>query len=79
MAVNTCLSKKNVAALCKENVHHISSLRSNKGYIKTPSPLSWVLGVDNMKTTCRKSWPANLWQVTNLTFDQCFNVKWGSS
>ena len=25
-----------------------------------------------MKTTCRKSWPGNLFQVLNLTFDPCF-------
>ena len=30
-----------------------------------------------MKTTCRKSWPGNLFQVLNLTFDPCFKVKWG--
>ena len=31
-----------------------------------------------MKTTCRKSWPTNLFQVLNLTFDPCFQVKWGN-
>ena len=30
-----------------------------------------------MKTTCRKSWPVNLFQVLNLTCDPCFMVKWG--
>ena len=30
-----------------------------------------------MKTTCRKSWPRNLFQVLNLSFDPCFKVKWG--
>ena len=30
-----------------------------------------------MKTTCRKSWPGNLFQVLNLSFDPCFKVKWG--
>ena len=30
-----------------------------------------------MKTTCKKSWPGNLSQVLNLTFDPCFKVKWG--
>ena len=29
-----------------------------------------------MKTTCRKSWPGNLFQVLNLTFDPCLKVKW---
>ena len=29
------------------------------------------------KTTCRKSWPGNLIQVLNLTFDPCFKVKSG--
>ena len=28
-----------------------------------------------MKTTCRKSWPENLFQVLNLTFDPSFKVK----
>ena len=28
-----------------------------------------------MKTACRKSWPGDLFQVLNLTFDPCFNVK----
>ena len=27
-----------------------------------------------MKTTSRKSWPGNLFQVLNLTFDLCFKV-----
>ena len=27
--------------------------------------------------TCRKSWPGNLFQVLNWTFDPCFKVKWG--
>ena len=30
-----------------------------------------------MKTTCRKSWPGNLFQVLNLIFDPCFKVKSG--
>ena len=30
-----------------------------------------------MKTTCRKSWPGNLFQILNLTCDPCFKVKWG--
>ena len=30
-----------------------------------------------MKTTCRKSWAGNLFQLLNLTFDPCFNVMWG--
>ena len=30
-----------------------------------------------MKTTCRKSWPGNLFQVLNVSFDPCFKVKWG--
>ena len=30
-----------------------------------------------MKTTCRKSWPGNIFHMLNLTFDPCFKVKWG--
>ena len=30
-----------------------------------------------MKTTCKKSWPENLFQVVNLTFDPCFKVNGG--
>ena len=30
-----------------------------------------------MKTTCRKSWPRNLFQLLNLNFDLCFKVKSG--
>ena len=30
-----------------------------------------------MKTLCRKSWPGNLFQVLNLTFDPFFKVKLG--
>ena len=33
--------------------------------------------VQNMKTTYRKSWPENLFQMFNFTFDLFFNVKWG--
>ena len=33
--------------------------------------------VQNLKTTSRKSWPGNLFQVMNLFFDPCFKVKWG--
>ena len=42
------------------------------------SPLSLVLGARNVKTTYRKSWPVNLLQVPNLTFDPCFKFKWGN-
>ena len=31
-----------------------------------------------MKTTYRKLQSANLLQVSNLTFDPCFKVKWGN-
>ena len=41
------------------------------------SPLILFLEVQNVKTTCRKSWPGNLFQVLNLSFDSCFKVKWG--
>ena len=41
------------------------------------SPLILLIEVRNVKTTCRKSWPGNLFQVLNLTFDPCFKVKWG--
>ena len=30
-----------------------------------------------MKTTCKKSRPMNLLQVSNLPFDHCFKLKWG--
>ena len=30
-----------------------------------------------MKITCKKSWPVDLLQVSTLTFDHCFKVKWG--
>ena len=30
-----------------------------------------------MKTTYRKSWTVNLWQMLTLTLDPCFKVKWG--
>ena len=57
----------------------ISHLMSNgiillKGLI---SPLSLQLGVWNVKTTYRKSWPGNLFQLLTLTFDPIFSVKWG--
>ena len=46
--------------------------------LKVPNTsLSLVLGVRNVKTTDWKSWPANLMQVTNFTFDPCFKVKFG--
>ena len=28
-----------------------------------------------MKTTCRKSWPVNFLQLSNLTFDPCFRIE----
>ena len=31
----------------------------------------------NFKITCKKSWPMDLLQVSNLSFDPCFKVKWG--
>ena len=40
------------------------------------SPLSLLLGVWNVKTTYRKSWPGNLFQLLTLTFDLFFSVKW---
>ena len=39
------------------------------------SPQILLLEVLNVKTTCGKSWPGNLFQVLNLTFDSCFKVK----
>ena len=36
-----------------------------------------LLEAQNVKTTRRKSWPGNLFQVLNLTFDPCVKVKWG--
>ena len=30
-----------------------------------------------MKITCKKSWPANLLQMSNLTFDPSLEVEWG--
>ena len=36
------------------------------------SPLPLLLGVWNVKTTYSKSWPGNLFQMLNLTFDPCF-------
>ena len=41
------------------------------------STLPLLLGVWDVKTICRKSWPGNLSHVLNLTFDPCFKVKWG--
>ena len=38
------------------------------------SPSSLVLGVWNEITTHRKSWSANLLQVSNLTFESCFKA-----
>ena len=39
------------------------------------SPLSLVIGVWNVKATYRKSWPANLSLVSNLTFDHHFDSR----
>ena len=36
----------------------------------TIAPRGW-----ECETTCRNSWPGNLFQVLNLTFDSCFKVK----
>ena len=44
--------------------------------LKRPiSPLILLLEVWNVKTTCRKSWPGNHFQMLNLMFDPCFKVK----
>ena len=40
-------------------------------------PLPLLLGVQKVKTSYRKSWPENLLQVLNLTFDPSFKVKLG--
>ena len=37
--------------------------------------LSLVIGVQNVKTNNRESLPANLLQLSDLTFDPCFKVK----
>ena len=65
------LPGSNLAYFRKQKGRHITCLMSNgiilvKGLI---SPLSLLLGVWNVKTTCRKSWPGNLFQMLNLTSD----------
>ena len=63
----------------KQNEYYITCLMSNgvivlKGLI---SPLPLLLGAWDLKKICRKSWPGNLSQVLNLTFNPCFKVKLG--
>ena len=41
------------------------------------SPLPLLLWVWDMKTICRKSRPGNIFQMLNLTFDQCFIYLFG--
>ena len=41
------------------------------------SPLSLLLGVPNVKTIYKKSWPETLFQLRTFTFTPFFNVKWG--
>ena len=38
------------------------------------SLITLLLGVPNVTTTCRKSWPGNLFQLLNLTFDSCLRL-----
>ena len=38
--------------------------------------ISLLLGVWNVKTTYRKSWPGNLFQLLTVIFDPFFSVKW---
>ena len=37
--------------------------------------MTTIAEVQNMKTTYRKSWPGNHFQVLNSTFEPCFKVK----
>ena len=41
------------------------------------SSLSSLLGVPNVKTSYRKSWPETLFLLLTFTFDPFLNVKWG--
>ena len=45
-------------------------------YVARNAYLREILLVRNEKTTL-KSWPTNHLQVSNLTFDPCFKVKFG--
>ena len=40
------------------------------------SPLPLLPGVWYVKTTYRKSWPGNIFQLLTLTFNPCISVKW---
>ena len=67
------LPKSNFGLILKmaENGRYIRSLRSN-GFIISKRPsisLSLVLGVWNVKTTNKISWPETFFQELNFTFD----------
>ena len=55
----------------------ISRLMSN-GVILLKRPyISLTIAHQGLETTKRKSWPENIFQVLNLTFDPFSKVKWG--
>ena len=36
----------------------------------------FILELQNLKTSSKKSWTLNLWQVSIFTFNPCFKVMW---
>ena len=54
--------------------HMLNGIILLKGLI---SPLSFLLGVPNVKTTYTKSKPETLFQLLTFTFNPFINVKWG--
>ena len=55
-------------------IYHMSNVKWDYPIKK---PLSLLLGIANVKTTYRKSWPETLFQLLTFTFDPFFNVKYG--
>ena len=71
------MSDGSFGIVSKQSGRHITYLMSNRVIVlKRPYiPLSMLLGVQYVKTTCKKSWPGRLFQLLNLTFNPCFKVK----
>ena len=61
----------------KQNDGHITSLMPNRRVIISERP--YILGLQNMKTTCKKSWPVNLIPITVVLIIEmemrCFNIE----
>ena len=73
------MSDSSFGIVSKQNGRLITCSMSNGDNLLKDliSLLPMLLGVRNVKTTCKKSWPGSLFQLLHLIFNPCFKFKWG--